>query len=135
MPANKKVKITITKNADGTHRVLVDPAAKFLKKMGEQVVWTSQEADLSVNFNKNGCPFASSAFFGPVGTELCATGEPVNTTERSYAYSITVTPNPPLSKGKLGNLDPITVDPEVIITDSGPPGGGKKKKAAKKKKK
>lgn len=137
MPTKKNVKISITKKPDGRYKVTVDPVAQWIKTGGEVVVWTSDKADLSVNFNKNGCPFASAQFYGPKGTELCATGEPVNTTERSYGYSITITPNPSIGQGQHGNLLPITLDPEVVIDDGGPPGGRRKatkKKAAKKKK-
>ena len=135
MPTKKRIKISITKKSDGRYKVTIDPVSQWIKTGGEEVVWTSDKADLSVNFNKNGCPFSSAAFFGPKGTDLCASAEPVNTTERSYAYSITITPNPAIGQGPHGNLAPIVLDPEVVIDESGPPGGKKaaKKKAAKKK--
>lgn len=131
----KKVKITITKKRNGLHKLVIDPIDAWIKTTGEQVTWTSTNADVFVTLDKDGCPFTTPAFFSPKGTELGATGEPINTTERMYSYTLTVIPNPPIPLGTHGVVPPILIDPQVVIDDGGPPsgGGGSTKKRASKK--
>lgn len=132
-------KVTVELQYNSTKKrysIKIDKVSAWIDTTGQQqIMWYSGDADLRVDFNKNGCPFAAQTFFGPKGTTLCATGAPVNTTKQAYGYTLTITPNPPIQNGSVGPMSPITFDPQVIVTPDGPPGGGGGKKGKKGKKK
>ncbi len=132
-PNLKAEKINVTLKVTAQRwTVKIDKIGGWIKPAAEEIVWVCSNADLDVTFDKNGCPFTSNHFFGPAGTDLCATGEPVNTTKRAYGYTLVITPVPPIQHGSVGWMGPIVFDPEVIVSSDGPPGGGSSKKSAKK---
>jgi len=132
MPSKKRVTISLTKKANGTYKLVVDPIDIWIKTAAEEITWKSTGADVQASFDKDGCPFSQQQFFSPVGTELGATGEPVTTGERKYAYKLVITPNPPIALGNHGDMRPIVIDPEGVLDDGGPPGSGRRRRASKK---
>lgn len=129
----EKIKVQLKRGSKGRYSIKVDKVVGWIPTAGQQVVWTCNNADLKVEFDKNGSPFTAAAFYGPKGTTLCATGEPINTTKQAYGYTLTITPNPQIANGSVGLMAPITFDPQVVVDDDGPPGGGARKKSARKK--
>jgi hypothetical protein len=131
----EKVTVKLTYNSSKKrYSISIDKVTAWLDSTAQQqIMWYSDEADLRVDFNKNGCPFVAQTFFGPKGTTLCSTGAPINTTKQAYGYALTITPSPPIQNGSVGAMAPIVFDPQVVVTPDGPPGGGGGKKRGKKK--
>ena len=137
MPTAKKVKVSIDPVGNsGRYKLTVSPLTVWIKTAGEQVVWESDEADLTVSFAKNGTPFSLTQFSANASTQNAASGEPNHLlpNQRVYSYYLTIVPNPAIANGKYGNMGPITIDPDVVVDDAGPPEGGARKKAARKSK-
>ena len=128
MPANRRVDITlkrVNRNGRVYHVLTVDPMDSALRSLiyNEQLVWKASGASIVLDFVKNGTPFASANYNGLDGQDV-PTGVTTGTTQRSYDYTMTLTPS---DGGPL-----ITIDPRVDVDDTTPPPikKSKKKKAA-----
>lgn len=96
----------------------------------DEVVWRGKHCDVKMEFKKNGTPFAQDTMSGPNNVDV-PSGNPVNNLKKKYQYKLTVTANPAIPTGSSGFLQPIVIDPEVIIDSGGPPSDGTARKPKK----
>jgi hypothetical protein len=89
----------------------------------DEGAWVCDDGDLDIFWNKGGGkPWGWSSDTVARGTEKNY-GAPSNKNGATHRYTVVI---------KVPGQPPITIDPEVVVSEGGPPDGGKKKAAKKK---
>ena len=100
----------------------VNPVRLRILSIGEQVEWvcTGCKMDIDFKMNANGHqgPFQKPHFHSDNTTPDSSDEPTVVIDHARYDYTMTVTPDPTTNNPHPHN---ITIDPEVVIDDSGPP--------------